>query len=143
MKQEQKLETKEDAIDLVKSVFQSMGGKVRPPRRPGNIDKYEIRIGDIENSEKGNLVTRKETNVDIRFTFGFGTRIYLSKRLSLWLEKRWIKGEKFGVDRSVVQGSFYNDDQQKTLYSPINSLGTAFAFAAPSSASPSSAPESS
>ena len=92
------------------------------------IDKYEIRIGDIENSEKENLVTRKETNVDLRFTFGFGTRIYLSKRLSLWLEKRWIKGEKFGVDRSVEQGSFYNDDQQKTLYSPINSLGMAFAF---------------
>ena len=42
MKQEPKLETKEDAIDLVKSVFQSMGGKVLPPRRPGHRDKYDI-----------------------------------------------------------------------------------------------------
>ena len=37
------LETKEHAINLVKDVFRSMGGRVRPPRRPGHIDKYEIR----------------------------------------------------------------------------------------------------
>jgi len=39
------LDTKEDAINLVKSVFQSMGGRVLPPpmiRRPRHIDKYEI-----------------------------------------------------------------------------------------------------
>ena len=45
MKREPKLETdyaKEDAINLVKSVFQSMGGRVVPPNRPGHIDKYEI-----------------------------------------------------------------------------------------------------
>ena len=92
------------------------------------IDKYDIKIGDSENSEKENLRTRKEANVDLRFAFGFGTRIYFSKRLSLWLEKRWIRGEKFGVERSIEQGGFYNNDQQKTLYSPINSLGFALAF---------------
>ena len=44
MKQEPKLETdyaKEDAINLVKSVFQSMGGNIMI-RRPRHIDKYEI-----------------------------------------------------------------------------------------------------
>ncbi len=38
------LDTKEDAINLVKSVFQSMGGRVLPPptiRRPRHIDKYD------------------------------------------------------------------------------------------------------
>ena len=45
MKQEPKLETvpaKADAINLVKDVFRSMGGRVIPPRRPGHKDKYEI-----------------------------------------------------------------------------------------------------
>ena len=37
------LATKEDAINLVKDVFQSMGGRVIPPRRPGHLDKYAIR----------------------------------------------------------------------------------------------------
>ena len=39
------LDTKEDAINLVKSVFQNMGGRVLPPpmiRRPRHINKYEI-----------------------------------------------------------------------------------------------------
>ena len=42
MELEPKLETKEDAIKLVESVFRSMGGKVLPPRRPGHLDKYAI-----------------------------------------------------------------------------------------------------
>ena len=45
MKPEPKLvssTTKEDAIKLVESVFQSMGGRMLPPRRPRHIDKYEI-----------------------------------------------------------------------------------------------------
>ena len=42
MKREPKLETKEDAINLVKDVFRSMGGRILPPNRPRHIDKYEI-----------------------------------------------------------------------------------------------------
>ena len=92
------------------------------------IDKYDIKLGGGEESARKNLFTRKKTNVDLRFAFGFAVRIYFSKRISLWLEKRWIRGEKFGVERSIEQGGFYNKDQQKTLYSPINSIGFALVF---------------
>ena len=34
--------THEEAVDLVKEVFQQMGGRVLPPRRPGHKDKYSI-----------------------------------------------------------------------------------------------------
>ena len=36
------LETHEDAVNLVKDIFKSMGGRVLPPRRPGHIDTCEI-----------------------------------------------------------------------------------------------------
>lgn len=35
-------ETHQDAVDLVKQIFISMGGRVVPPRRPGHKEKYEI-----------------------------------------------------------------------------------------------------
>jgi hypothetical protein len=34
------LETHEDAVDLVKTVFKQMGGTVIPPKRPRHIPKY-------------------------------------------------------------------------------------------------------
>ena len=42
LKQEPKLETKEDAVNFVMDVFRSLGGTVLPPRRPGHNDKYSI-----------------------------------------------------------------------------------------------------
>ena len=36
------LENHEDAVNLVKGVFKSMGGRVIPPRRPRHMDKYAI-----------------------------------------------------------------------------------------------------
>ena len=36
------LEIHQDAVDFVKEVFKSMGGRVIHPRRPGHKDKYDI-----------------------------------------------------------------------------------------------------
>ena len=36
------LETHEDAVNLVKDVFKSMGGRVLPPNRPGHIENHDI-----------------------------------------------------------------------------------------------------
>ena len=35
-------ETHEEAVDMVKTIFEQMGGTVLPPRRPGRKDKYEL-----------------------------------------------------------------------------------------------------
>ena len=40
------LETHEDAVNLVKDVFKSMGGRVLPPNRPGHIEKNDIITSD-------------------------------------------------------------------------------------------------
>ena len=37
---ETKLETKDDAVNLVKAVFEQMGGTVLPPKRPNHIPRY-------------------------------------------------------------------------------------------------------
>ena len=35
-------ETHEEAVDFVKTIWTSMGGRVLPPNRPRHIDKYEL-----------------------------------------------------------------------------------------------------
>ena len=88
MKQEPKLETKEDAIDLVKSVFRSMGGKVRPPKRPGHIDKYEIRTTErdafIMDSENSCL----EQNWDQRCEWPTGSKRYEDPMWALMIQSQ-------------------------------------------------------
>ncbi len=64
----------------------------------------------------------------LRFGFGLGTRLYLGRRLSVWLEKRWIMGETFSTGGRVGTGGFIEDDRQRTLFAPINSLGLALSF---------------
>ena len=51
------IECQEDAVNLVKQIFQSMGGRIIPANRPGHIDKYSIMtperdafIMDLENT---------------------------------------------------------------------------------------------
>ena len=36
------MQSQEDAVNLVKQVFQSMGGRVVPPNRPGHVGLYSI-----------------------------------------------------------------------------------------------------
>ena len=36
-----RLETHEDAVNLVKQIFQEMGGRVMPPRRPGHLHEHD------------------------------------------------------------------------------------------------------
>ena len=59
------LQSHDDAVDLVKEVFRSMGGTVVPPRRPRHIEKYSIIVPDrdafimdFENSCLGNFWAR-------------------------------------------------------------------------------------
>ncbi len=39
---EPEAETHDDAMELVKTVFEQMGGTVLPPKRPGHIHRYAI-----------------------------------------------------------------------------------------------------
>ena len=88
------------------------------------IDKYTVAL---DGSEFGRT-TQKHSKFNLRLGFGFSTRIYFTRHWSLWLEKRWIRGEKYGVERTLEEGGFSFNDQEKTLYSPINSMGVALAF---------------
>jgi len=72
--------------------------------------------------------TASRSHLDLRFGFGFGTRLHLFPRISLWFEKRWIMGERFNTERLFTEGGFYETGRQKTLYAPISSLGLAFSF---------------
>ena len=88
------------------------------------VDKYAL---TLDGAEFGRT-TQKRSKFDLRLGFGFSCRIYFTRRWSLWLEKRWIRGEKYGVERNLEQGGFFSNHDQKTLYSPFNSLGAALAF---------------
>ena len=67
-----------------------------------DIDKFSV---TTDQSQRSDLVSTRETALDGRFAFGFGTRIHLARRLSLWLEKRWIVGETFSRAVSSEDGS--------------------------------------
>ena len=88
------------------------------------VDKYTLALDGTEFGR----TTQKRSKFDLKFGFGFASRVYFTRRWSLWLEKRWIRGEKYGVERTLEQGGFFFNDEQKTLYSPINSMGVALAF---------------
>jgi hypothetical protein len=94
-------------------------------REEYDIDRYALRG---EDPRKLDLSSRHRHRLDLRFNFGLGSRLYLSRRFSLWIEKRWIVGERFTTDRTFSEGGFFAEGQQKTLYVPINSLGLAVAF---------------
>ena len=89
------------------------------------IDKYNI-VSDP--SERIGLVSQKETHYDVHFGYGFGARIYLAKHLNVWIERRWIAGERFSTKREFTQGGFLGSGQQKTLYARISSLGLGLTF---------------
>ena len=89
-----------------------------------HVDKYTLAL----NGSELNRSSDKRSSFDLKFGFGFASRIYFTRRWSLWLEKRWIRGEKYGIGGTLEQGGFFFNDQQKTLYSPINSMGVAIAF---------------
>jgi len=89
------------------------------------LDRYSTHTADARSV---GLISDRRTSLDLRFGFGFGTRIYLSRRFSLWVEKRWIVGERFNTERTFTEGGFFESDKQKTLYAPINSLGLGLFF---------------
>ena len=41
--------THEEAVNMVKAVFEQIGGTVAPPRRPRHIDKYELMAAERDN----------------------------------------------------------------------------------------------
>jgi hypothetical protein len=95
------------------------------------IDKYTSPDGL---AQKNGLVSRKESALETRFGFGVGMRVHLAKRLSLWLEKRWIVGESFSRPVAVDSGGTtagaggVTGERQETLYAPISSFGVAAYF---------------
>ena len=89
------------------------------------IDKFAI---IEEGTDKIGFQSGKKSNVGRRIGLGVGARFYYGTHASLWLEKRWIKGETFGADRTVEEGGFFSNDEQKTLYAPISSVGLALFF---------------
>jgi hypothetical protein len=64
----------------------------------------------------------------LRLGFGLGLRFYFSRHLAPWLEKRWFMGETFSSGGQVAAGGFIEDDRQRTLFAPINSLGASLSF---------------
>ena len=42
-------ESQQEAVDFVKTIWKSMGGRILPPNRPRHIDKYELRTPDRDN----------------------------------------------------------------------------------------------
>ena len=48
MAQDTDSQSKREAVDFVKQIFQSMGGRVVPPRRPRHRDKYDIMTPDYD-----------------------------------------------------------------------------------------------
>lgn len=89
------------------------------------IDKYTL-LGD--DPTQRNFTTAERNNAELRFGFGIGTRIYVARFCSFWLEKRWIVGERFSANRTFGAGGLFEGGRQKTLYVPINSLGLAIGF---------------
>ena len=88
------------------------------------IDKYTLALDGSELDR----VSEKRSNFDLNLGLGLAARIHFSRRWSLWMEKRWIRGEKYGLERSIEEGGFFFNDQQRTLYAPINSIGLALGF---------------
>jgi len=38
----------------------------------------------------------------VHFGYGFGLRFYLMRHLNVWLERRWIAGERFSTVRDFT-----------------------------------------
>lgn len=94
-------------------------------REEYTIDKY-ILLGDDPTQRDPTSISHD--NLDLRFGFGIGTRIYMNRLLSFWFEKRWIVGERFSANRTFGAGGLFEGGRQKTLYVPFNSLGLAIGF---------------
>lgn len=94
-------------------------------REEYRVERYALRGTDPTRNMLG---AAQRNHSDLRFAFGFGTRLHLAKRAALWLEKRWIVGERFGVGQTLGEGGLFEGGRQKTLYVPFNSLGFSLAF---------------
>ncbi len=94
-------------------------------REEYRIERYALRGTD---PTRRDLSEAERSRSDLRFGFGFGTRLHLAKRAALWLEKRWIVGERFGVGQTLGEGGLFEGGRQKTLYVPFNSFGFSLAF---------------
>ena len=94
-------------------------------REEYSLDRYSVSQVD---SQVTGLTAVDRDRLKIRFGFGFGARFYLSHRFGLWVEKRWIVGERFNAEPEFTPGGFYKTGQHKTLYAPINSLGLSLFF---------------
>ena len=64
----------------------------------------------------------------MHFGYGFGLRFYLMRHLNVWLERRWIAGERFSTVRDFTHGGFLGTGEQRTLYARISSLGLGLVF---------------
>ena len=131
MKQESKLQTKEDAIDLVKSVFQNMGGRVLPPRRPRHRDKYDIIdvamdsfMMDFENSclehvwKKGQFPKGPKRHEDPEWAAMIQTQVYPHHSDVDWEEyTEWVSrgfgDEWFSLPKSGEEPS---DDEEHVTH---------------------------
>ena len=83
------LDTKEDAINLVKSVFQSMGGRVPPMiRRPRHIDKYEILTIARDNFMMDFENSCLEQNWDQRCEWPTGSKHYEDPMWALMISRQ-------------------------------------------------------
>ncbi len=94
-------------------------------RETYRIERYALRGTDPTRRERSSA---QRSHSALRFAFGFGTRLHLVKHIALWLEKRWIVGERFGVGQTLGEGGLFEGGRQKTLYVPFNSLGFSLAF---------------
>lgn len=95
-----------------------------------DYERYTLERFSLADGEAGfsSFAAVDRDGLSLRFGFGLGTRFYIGQRLSLWLEKRWIMGETFSTGGTVGAGGFIEDDRQRTLFAPINSLGLALSF---------------
>jgi hypothetical protein len=96
----------------------------------GDFEKYHIDKYGIVNdaTERFGLTSEKKTHYDVHFGYGFGLRFYLMRHLNVWLERRWIAGERFSTVRDFTQGGFLGTGEQRTLYARISSLGLGLVF---------------
>ena len=91
-------------------------------REQYSIDRYQS-LGD--DPTQRDLSSDNRDKISLRFGLGIGGRIHLNRLFSLWLEKRWIVGERLSDERTFGTGGLYEGGRQKTLYVPFNSIGLA------------------
>ena len=93
-------------------------------------ERYDIDRFTTADNQPGfsSFETAAKRDIGLRLGFGLGARFYVSPRLSVWAEKRWFMGETFSSGGQVAAGGFIEDDRQRTLFAPVNSLGFSLGF---------------